>query len=119
MGGGNSRCRHEEGQKFPLFGEITIKASPPIYNYAQYFSYATLVSYLAFKGLNYLSKRLPHITYVDNLSPKQCSGTVLFYAIPTQYEPWREGERERDLLNVIELDNCKHTGQPKVTKKYF
>ena len=27
----NPQCGHKEGQKFPFFGEITIKASPPIY----------------------------------------------------------------------------------------
>ena len=29
----------------------------------------------------------------------------------------KETEKERDLLNAIKLDNCKHTGQPKVTQK--
>ena len=27
----NPQCGHKEGGKFPFFGEITIKASPPIY----------------------------------------------------------------------------------------
>ena len=27
----NPQYGHKEGQKFPIFGEITIKASPPIY----------------------------------------------------------------------------------------
>ena len=27
----NLQCGHKEGGKFPFFGEITIKASPPIY----------------------------------------------------------------------------------------
>ena len=27
----NPQCEHKEGGKFPIFGEITIKASPPIW----------------------------------------------------------------------------------------
>ena len=27
----NPQCRHKEKQKIPIFGEIPIKASPPIY----------------------------------------------------------------------------------------
>ena len=27
----NPQCGHKEEEKFPIFGEITIKASPPMY----------------------------------------------------------------------------------------
>ena len=29
----NPQCGHKKGQQFPIFDEITIKASPPIYVY--------------------------------------------------------------------------------------